>query len=207
MKNFMFDFNDSYTYNFYADFVRITGLDLSIISLKKQNDFIKNFDQIFQKNTSALIFGPGPYSPHDYIDQMRFLKSCIKANICVIGICLGHQMIGSVLGHQLVKSSDPKHGVSEELIFNDFWKKFFNTQEKCIKVQRYNSLALVDSKINPADRKISKLYSHSGEIMLLQSDSIFSMQFHPESVGTEKKDMFFISIKSFITECNSTQYI
>lgn len=201
--NYLLDFNDSYTYNLYADFVNLTNLKLRVINIKDHETFINSFFKDKDFNFHTLIFGPGPFSPLKYKIQMNFLDQCIKKNICIIGICLGHQMITSILGAKIIPSKEPKHGIREKLLLNKFWKNELMTNQSSIDVQRYNSLAVIDVNNVFSSRNFCTIKSKLNEIMLLKSTSILSMQFHPESIGTENKIIFFNMIKKFITEYSS----
>lgn len=50
-------------------------------------------------------------SGHPWIkDELRFLESCLKAGLPVLGICLGSQLLARLLGARIYKSDFPEFG-------------------------------------------------------------------------------------------------
>lgn len=46
----------------------------------------------------------GVYEPHDWIAPAEdFIRACVAANIPLVGICFGHQLMAQALGGQVVK--------------------------------------------------------------------------------------------------------
>src|SRR5690606_19342057 len=118
-------------------------------------------------------------------------SSLVNANHRHFGICLGHQLIGLALGGKYVKEAFPRHGVSDEMILPT-WSDWGLNGES-VTVQFYNSLLVSLGSIE-SDGNI-RTYIHDNRLLLLATKTVFSCQFHPESVGTSYPELFFGGVK------------
>lgn len=192
-KIYFLDFEDSYSYNLIADIHQSTGLKIKVIPLDKQIEFLQKVERNNEKNI-IIIVGPGPGSPSDYPLQINGLSILMKkTSIKFLGICLGHQILSQLKGMSIVRSTNPMHGLSIKIKLNNSWKRFFKTNEDLLIVQRYNSLAVLVS----SDSKQGMLLLHEEEVMILLNMNIYSMQFHPESIGSIHRKIIFNSINRF----------
>lgn len=176
-KIYILDFEDSFTFNIATElYVHVKEIEV----VSHQCFFPdKNFSKFCKKVKTpiAVILGPGPGSPEEYRDYFSKIKQ-LKNNplIYLMGICLGHQILGLMDGLSVRSSQKPMHGGQIKINF-----------KKCnIMVQRYNSLALFESK------------EGLKEVQIRQWVRGISYQFHPESVGTEKRPLFFKDLLNFI---------
>jgi anthranilate synthase component 2 len=171
-KILIVDFEDSFTYNI-ASVLFPYENKLRVISHREffQTQFS---DIVNSKEKLAVIFGPGPGHPENhsgYFEAMRILRE--KENIYVMGICLGHQMLGLMDGMKVDRALELKHGQTVEM----------EVSGQLEKVQRYNSLAL---------------YETGSEVNVRHFPRGVSYQFHPESIGTPKNAFFFQDLLEFI---------
>jgi anthranilate/para-aminobenzoate synthase component II len=185
---YLCDFDDSFTYNIYAD-LKTLGHDVTIISFNEVYQFLQT--KISSKEKEVIILGPGPGHPEEY----NFLNSSIKSliqreNLLLVGICLGHQLIWQALGNKCVHCKTPLHGQVQEIIFN---------QKKQL-VQRYNSLCiqLDPSEVNQWATKGWKLSLDRDELMHSSNENVITYQFHPESVGTSCPELFYGPVNKFL---------
>ena len=176
-KIYIIDFEDSFTFNIatelYAFEKQIAVLPhLDFFSNKKFPVFLEKI-----KTPIAVILGPGPGSPEEYREYFNKIKE-LKKNplIFLMGICLGHQVIGLMDGLSIRPSQKPIHGGQIKINFDNI----------NILVQRYNSLAVFESK------------NSFNEIQIRQWARGVSYQFHPESIGTENRPLFFKDLLDFI---------
>lgn len=176
MKALLVDFDDSFVFNIMSEFEDLE-VETSIINYR--NFYITELDEF-----DFIILGPGPGHPTDYYD---FISTLSKISKKTIGICLGHQLLMSSLGYD-IKSINPIHGQNKKIsIPIDFPLK--TLRNKTLDVQYYNSL-VVDS-----DSRCSSFYLDYN--IYINSD-IFSMQFHPESIGTSCPLLIFESILEWV---------
>lgn len=172
-KILIVDFDDSFTYNI-ASTLYPFEKNCAVIHHKK---FFTEMDELISNNQKmAVIFGPGPGHPdlyRQYIPQIKWLLS--RPQIFVMGICLGHQIIGTVFDYEIRPVKDQMHGVAIE----------FNFDGTKVLVQRYNSLGV---------------FKNDTEFMMLKWPRGISYQFHPESIGTENNQIFFQELLKFLQD-------
>lgn len=176
-KIYIIDFEDSFTFNIATELYAFEK-DIQVVS---HLDFFsaKNFPKIMEqiKSPTAIILGPGPGSPEEYRQYFSFFKELKNnPNVFLMGICLGHQMLALMEGMSVRTSLRPVHGEQVKINFDN----------KNILVQRYNSLGVFESK------------KSQNEIQIRQWDRGVSYQFHPESIGTENRELFFKDLLDFL---------
>ena len=136
-------------------------------------------------NPSHIIIGPGPGTPSDSLLSKAISTHALAQQIdcSVLGICLGHQSIAEMVNGTVVKS--PNGAVHGTPIFcNHDGKGIFEGLSSPQNFTRYNSLTVnIDEENSPLSISAR---DENGEIMALRHDSlpIFSVQFHPESIGS-----------------------
>lgn len=175
----LIDNYDSFTYNLY----QVAGMiepDIRVI----RNDCI-DLDGIRALKPSHILVSPGPGFPKDAgisIDVIRHL-----GDLCpILGICLGHQAMGEAFGGTVVHApGGPVHGKASTVRILPACPVFAGLGPS-LKVARYHSL-VVDRDTLP-DCLMVTAESENGLIMGMQHRTlpIFGMQFHPESILTEK---------------------
>jgi len=136
-------------------------------------------------NPSHIIIGPGPGNPSDSLLSKSISTHALanQINCPVLGICLGHQSIAEMANGEVVKSPNGAvHGTP--IICHHDEKGIFEGLISPQNFTRYNSLTVnIDEEISPLSISAR---DGNGEIMALRHDSlpIFSVQFHPESIGS-----------------------
>ena len=129
----------------------------------------------------AIVISPGPCTPHESGASMEIMRD-YSGKLPILGVCLGHQVMGQVFGGVVKRAKKPMHGDSSE-IEHDGSGVFKNLPQK-FSVGRYHSL-IVD---NVEDTVLDvTARSDDGEIMGLKHKHhpTFGVQFHPESILTE----------------------
>jgi len=105
----------------------------------------------------------------------------------LLGVCLGHQVIGAVYGARVERAPTPMHGKTS-LIEHDSRGVFTNVPTP-FEAGRYHSLAVVESTL-PAELEVSAR-SEDGVVMGLRhlEHPVEGVQFHPESILTAEGEM------------------
>ena len=175
MKIILIDNYDSFTFNLYHY--------LSIYSKVEvvRNDKI-NSDKIIKKKYNKIVISPGPGNPNQSGNCLEIVKKLYK-KIPILGVCLGHQIIGQIFGSKIKQAKKLVHGktsliVSKKIgILKNIPRKFVAT--------RYHSL-IVDKKTLSKDIEITA-ETENGIIMAIQHKyyNIHGVQFHPESIKTK----------------------
>jgi len=171
----LIDNYDSFTYNL----VHYFG-DLGVTCRVYRNDQV-SVSEVLAEEPRAIVLSPGPCTP----DDAGICLDLIKKNdgrIPLLGVCLGHQAIGQAYGGRVIRAPKLMHGKistifnSGEGIFKGVPSEFMAT--------RYHSL-LVEEKTLPASLRITA-QTAEGLIMAMQHQSqpVFGVQFHPESIAS-----------------------
>jgi len=131
---------------------------------------------------SGLVISPGPGTPEG-AGVTREVIGRYAGRIPILGVCLGHQAIGSVYGGAVIRAKTIMHGKTS-LISHD-GKGVFRGLPSPFSSIRYHSL-VVERGTLPRCLEISA-WADDGEIMGLRhkEHSVEGVQFHPESILTE----------------------
>ena len=91
MKILLIDNYDSFTFNLYH---YLSSLNTNVEVFR--NDKITEKD-IIKKKYNKIVISPGPGNPNQAGNCLRIVKKLYK-KIPILGVCLGHQIIGQVFG-------------------------------------------------------------------------------------------------------------
>jgi para-aminobenzoate synthetase component II len=145
--------------------------------LVKRNDEIQTVDL----KAKAIVISPGPCTPRESGQSPDIVRAC-SGKIPLLGICLGHQVIGEVFGGTVSRAKRPMHGDSSEIQHDG--TGIFEGLPQRFSAGRYHSLIVESVADTPL---VATAHSDDGEIMGLKHKShpTFGVQFHPESIMTE----------------------
>ena len=106
-----------------------------------------------------------------------------SGKVPILGVCLGHQSIGSAYGANIIKANEIMHGKLSKISHNG--KGIFSSVEKDFLATRYHSLVIEESSLSKEFDITAR--SEDGTIMAIQhnSEPVTGIQFHPESIATE----------------------
>ena len=187
MKILLIDNYDSFTYNLFHYISRF----------KKNVDVIRN-DKIDSKTIlktkyNKIVISPGPGNPNQAGHCLKIVKEVYK-DIPILGVCLGHQIIGQVFGGRIVRARNLMHGKTSKIIHNK--TGLFKNIKSNFEATRYHSL-IIERKTFPKNLLINAETKNSTIMGLMHKDyNIHGFQFHPESISTK---MGMKLIKNFIT--------
>ncbi len=175
MKILLIDNYDSFTFNL---FHYISSLNVNVDVVR--NDKINSKD-ILKKKYDKLVISPGPGNPDQSGNCMDIVRKLYK-KIPILGVCLGHQIIGQVFGCKIVQAKKLMHGKTSKIksmnlgILKNLPKNFIAT--------RYHSLVI--EKKTLSKELIVTAYSEDSVIMgvMHKKYNIHGVQFHPESIKT-----------------------
>ncbi len=166
---------DSFTYNL-VDYLG----QLEPNTLIVRNDKI-SLDRILSLKPKGIVLSPGPGKPEDAGICTEIIASLYQ-KIPILGVCLGHQCIGSVFGAKICRAPSPMHGKVSE-IFHSKSDLLYNLPNP-FQATRYHSL-IIDRDSLSAELKITA-ETKDGLIMGIQHRKypLVGFQFHPESILT-----------------------
>ncbi len=129
----------------------------------------------------AIVISPGPCAPQQAGQSMAIVREQ-SGHVPILGICLGHQVIGEVFGDLVTRARKPMHGDSSDIL-HDGTGVFAGLPQR-FSAGRYHSLIVEPRQGSPL---IVTARSEEGEVMGLRhrEHPTFGVQFHPESILTE----------------------
>ena len=175
-KIILIDNYDSFTFNLYH---YLSSLKVNVDVIR--NDHINSIE-ILKKRYDKIVISPGPGNPNQSGNCLKIVKSLYK-KIPILGVCLGHQIIGQVFGSKIVQAKRLMHGKTSKIIskrtgvLKNLPKKFDAT--------RYHSL-IIERKSLSKDLEITA-ETNDGLIMGVRHKkyNVHGVQFHPESIKTK----------------------
>ncbi len=129
----------------------------------------------------AVILSPGPGRPEDagcFVELVRLLDDRTP----LLGVCLGHQAIGTAFGGAVIRAPEPVHGKASP-IHHDGMDLFAGLPDP-FDAGRYHSLIVDEASLPPAITVCAR--TPDGLVMGLRHRELprFGVQFHPESILT-----------------------
>ena len=176
MKILLIDNYDSFTYNLYHY--------LSALKTKVEvyrNDKI-NSSEIIKKKFDRIVISPGPGSPNQSGNCLKIVKE-LHNKLPILGVCLGHQIIGQVFGSKIIQAKKLMHGKTSRIISKK--NGILENLPKNFEATRYHSL-IIDKKTLSKDLEITA-ETKDGLIMGVKhkKHNVHGVQFHPESIKTK----------------------
>ena len=173
----MIDNQDSFVYNLVAYF---RELGAEILVYKNNEITLKECMQM--ENLEGIILSPGPGRPRE-AGNCPLIFEGMKGKVPILGVCLGHQLIGEFYGLCLEKGKRPMHGKISKINHNG--KGLFWGLPTTIEVTRYHSLVLKEHS-NQTSLSIDG-WTEDRVIMAVSDakEGVYGVQFHPESVMTQ----------------------
>jgi len=172
----LIDNYDSFTFNLYQ-YLSELGAEVKVV----RNDRIQ-LDDVTILNPEKIVISPGPGAP----DSAGISEDIIRVfgkDKPILGVCLGHQCIGTVFGSIIKLGSEIMHG-KKSSVYHD-GKGVFKGVPNPFEAIRYHSLVVQKDSI-PDCLEITA-WTDTGIIMGLRHKDypIEGVQFHPESIMTK----------------------
>ncbi len=176
IRSLLVDNYDSYTYNLFNLMTQVNGVEPVV----RHND-----DPALPRalrEADCVVISPGPGDPRTGGDFGGCPDLLRRAEVPVLGVCLGHQGIGVHHGAALDRAPAPLHGHISRIKHNG--DELFHGIPQDFPAVRYHSLALAE----PLPEELEALaWAEDGVLMALRHRELplWGVQFHPESVLTE----------------------
>ncbi len=175
MKILVVDNYDSFTYNL-VQYLGQLGCSVEVY----RNDEIR-LSNIQEIAPDRIVISPGPGVPKDAGISLSLVKE-FAGKIPILGVCLGHQVIGEAFGGTVVEATELMHGKISQI---------YHEQDSILvglpspfEATRYHSLIL--SRQDLPEFLLVNAWTNRDVIMGVRHSeyAIFGVQFHPESVMT-----------------------
>ncbi|MBN1455330.1 MAG: aminodeoxychorismate/anthranilate synthase component II [Methanomicrobia archaeon] len=176
MRVLVIDNYDSFVYNL-VQYAGERGAEVIV----RRND--ADLDELKDIGADRIIISPGPGRPEAAGVSAAVVRA-FGATIPLLGVCLGHQVIGAVFGAHIGYARSIMHG-KVSLIYHDA-QGVYTGLKNPIHATRYHSLVVSEDAL-PACLQISAR-AGDGEIMGIRHRNypIEGVQFHPESILTDE---------------------
>ena len=176
MKILLIDNYDSFTFNLYH-YISIFNKNIDVI----RNDKITS-KQVINNKYDKIVISPGPGNPNQSGNCLEVVKKIYK-KIPILGVCLGHQIIGQCFGSKIVQAKKLMHGKTSLII--NYKKGLMTNIESRFTATRYHSL-IIDKKTLSKELLITA-ETNDGIIMgiMHKKHKVYGVQFHPESIKTK----------------------
>ena len=175
-KIILIDNYDSFTFNLYH-YLSSLRVNVDVI----RNDQITS-NEILKRRYSKIVISPGPGNPNQSGNCLKIVKSLYK-KIPILGVCLGHQIIGQVFGSKIIQAKKLMHGKTSKIMSKK--TGVLKNLPKTFEATRYHSL-IIDKKSLSKDLEITA-ETKDGLIMGVRHKkyNVHGVQFHPESIKTK----------------------
>ena len=175
MKILLIDNYDSFTYNLYH-YISKFNKNVDVI----RNDKI-NGETVLKKKYDKLVISPGPGNPNQAGNCLKIVKE-VYTKVPILGVCLGHQIIGQAFGGKIINAKNLMHGKISKI--KHINKGLFKNIKNNFEATRYHSL-VVDRKKLTKNLLITAETKNKTIMGLMHKNyNIHGFQFHPESIST-----------------------
>jgi anthranilate synthase/aminodeoxychorismate synthase-like glutamine amidotransferase len=178
---------DSFTYNL-VQYLGEKRVELRVF----RNDQI-TVEQVRALHPERILISPGPCSPREAGLSNEIIRT-FGPHLPLLGVCLGHQCIGHTFGGEVIVNYRMMHGKTSPIKHDG--RYLFKGMPNPFAATRYHSLVIRRESL-PECLEITA-ETEEGEIMGVRHKTypIWGVQFHPESILTEKGRMI---LENFLT--------
>ncbi|WAJ29591.1 anthranilate synthase component II [Antarcticirhabdus aurantiaca] len=171
---------DSFVFNV-ARYLARAGAEVVV----RRNDAL-DLAAIADLAPEALVISPGPCAPAQAGISLEAVRT-LSGRLPILGVCLGHQVIGEAFGGRVERAGRPMHGRASDVSHEG--AGLFAGLPTPAACGRYHSL-IVRPTPEMERHLAADAWSEDGEIMGLshREHPTYGIQFHPESVLTPEGD-------------------
>ena len=171
---------DSYTFNLAHLIAEVAGHEPLVVPAGEAAGLP---ERVRAGEFSHVVISPGPGTPErdeDFGASRRVIKAAAKAQVPLLGVCLGHQGLAMLAGAAVTRAPEPRHGFVSTLTHSG--EGIFAGIPQGFEVVRYHSLHVAEVPGVTVHAR-----SEDGVVQALKVDGLphWGVQFHPESVLTQ----------------------
>lgn len=172
----LLDNYDSFTFNLYQ---ALSELGAEVVVHRNDKISVREIAAMLP-GLDGVVISPGPCTPVEAGISVDLVQA-LAGNVPILGVCLGHQVIGAAFGGAILRAPKLMHGKTSMIAHDG--KGIFAGLPNPFQATRYHSL-IVERATLPAELEITA--EADGLIMGVRHRSlpINGIQFHPESILT-----------------------
>jgi para-aminobenzoate synthetase len=176
MRTILIDNYDSYTFNLFHL--------LGVVNEGEEPIVVRNdertWDELAELAPDNVVISPGPGRPEHPRDAGVSLEVLRRAEVPVLGVCLGHQALAYAAGGTIEHAPEVMHGRLSPIRHDE--STLFRGLPQGFLAVRYHSLVV---GVVPSELRVTA-WTPDGVVMGLEHRArpLFGVQFHPESVST-----------------------
>ena len=177
MKIILIDNYDSFTFNLYHYLSSFSKVDVF------RNDKVDHHF-ILKKRYNKIVISPGPGNPNQSGNCLKIVKNLYKKTP-ILGVCLGHQIIGQIFGSRIIQAKELVHGKTSNII-NKKIGILYNLP-KNFTATRYHSLVIKNGTLPKNLRVMSETIDNKKNVIMgieHENYPCYGVQFHPESIAS-----------------------
>ena len=167
---------DSFTYNL-VQMLLVEGRQVEVV----RND-VESAAALLARAPEAIVLSPGPGRP----EGAGVCSALVEAGsgMPILGVCLGHQVLGQVHGAVIERAPHLLHGKTSSVRHDG--RGLFAGLPDPFEATRYHSLAVRPESLPPELE--SQAWSDDGVLMGMRHrhEPWWGVQFHPESILTRE---------------------
>jgi para-aminobenzoate synthetase len=192
MKTLLIDNYDSFTYNLFQLLAEANG-DEPIVVRNDEADW----DELSRLEFDNVLISPGPGRP-DRVGDFGVCGDAIRrAEVPLLGVCLGHQGLGWIHDGQVVNAPEVMHGRLSAVLHED--SPLFAGIPREFQAVRYHSLCVEQ----PLPEELEPIaWTSDGVLMAVghRQRPQWGVQFHPESICTEHGRLLLANFRDLTAE-------
>lgn len=131
------DHYDSFSFNV-IDWLEKMHQDVNVLYFQYDKEGL--YDELLGKSY-PIVLSPGPNSPHEAKPTLKIVEESLH-KVPILGVCLGHQILGFQAGASTIPAQNPIHGVLRNTYINN--SRFLNLDKGKLELAVYNSLVVSD---------------------------------------------------------------
>jgi anthranilate synthase component 2 len=177
MRVLVLDNYDSFTFNLVM-YLRELGADVAVV----RSDEI-SAPAAIDSGADGFVISPGPGKPKDAGQSIPLVRACFDTGAPLLGVCLGHQAIGTAFGADVVRAATVMHAKTSPIDHDG--TGVFEGLPLPLTATRYHSLVIEREGIG--EDLIVNAEADDGTVQGIRHRHrpIHGVQFHPESVASE----------------------
>jgi para-aminobenzoate synthetase len=177
LRTLLLDNYDSFTYNLFALLAEVNGSEPTVV----RNDAAQ-WPELELLEFDNIVISPGPGRPDRQADFGVCAEAIRRAQVPLLGVCLGHQGLCWVHGARVESAPTPVHGRASAVVHEQ--SPLFAGIPREFQAVRYHSLCAAQ----PLPAHLEAIAQTSDGVLMAVAHRRrlqWGVQFHPESICTE----------------------